>query len=168
MTSLSAYLQPVWNNLQKYKAQQRLPHALLFVGEGIGKKELSLALAQQLLCQTQNTCGTCHACHLFVSGTHPDFFLITPQEHGQIKIEQIRQLSEALQQTAQQGGYRVVVVEQAHAMNVAAANALLKTLEEPGNNTIIMLLTERVAFLAATLRSRCQIIHVHTEAQTTI
>lgn len=165
-TSYPVWLQATWDNLTKRKAQQALPHAMLLVGsKGIGKYELSVAFAQHLLCQTQDACGHCHSCHLFAAQHHPDFMLVAPQEHGQIKIDQIRAVIENLTKTAQQGGYRVVIIQDAHAMNTASANALLKTLEEPGANTLLLLLTDREAFISATLRSRCQILKINVDEQ---
>lgn len=164
MKQVPAWLLPAWDGLLRRKAQHALPHALLLAGaKGVGKYEFSLAFAGQLLCQTQQACGTCHACVLFSCGHHPDLFLLAPQEHGQIKIDQVRSVIERLTQTAQQGGYRVVIIQEAHAMNVASSNALLKTLEEPGAQTVLMLLTDREALLPATLRSRCQTIKLYAQ-----
>lgn len=166
MNASPVWLRTTWEGLLRRHAQHTLPHALLLVGsKGIGKKEISFAFAQVLLCQTQSACGECHACTLFVCNHHPDFFMVAPQEHGQIKIDQIREVIESLTKTAQQGGYRVVVIQDAHAMNTAAANALLKTLEEPGDRTLLMLLTDREAFISATLRSRCQVLKVEVDEE---
>ncbi len=161
-----SWLQQNWDALIQRKNQQQLPHALLLVGrQGVGKKSFAHAFAKNLLCKTQTGCGVCHACELCACGHHPDFFQIAPQEQGQIKIDEVRQLIEGLSKTAQQGGYRVVVIESAHAMNVAAANALLKTVEEPGENVLLMLLTDREAFLPATLRSRCQLLTLQADKE---
>lgn len=158
------WLQSTWDFLLQRKAQACLPHALLWVGsQGIGKYELSLAFAQQLLCSEQSRCGACQACLWINAGYHPDLFIISPQEHGQIKIDQIRDMVEALNKTAQQGGYRIVIIKSAHAMNVASANALLKTVEEPGDKTLFILLTDRAHFISSTLRSRCQIIKLNVD-----
>lgn len=155
--ALASHLQSSWHFLMSRHAKGMLPHALLIVGqEGVGKREFSKAFARHVLCQHQNGCGTCRTCLLFACGNHPDFFVMGPEGHGQIKIDQIRELIERLSTTAQQGGYRVVIIHAAHALNSAAANALLKTLEEPGAHTLLMLLTDRETFIPATLRSRTQ------------
>lgn len=155
------WLTTAWEGLVKRQAQHTLPHAWVWVGhKGVGKRELSQAFAQRLLCQTQTACGYCHACVLFSCGHHPDYRCLDPLDAGQIKIDQIRAATESLTKTAQQGGYRVVVIQDAHTLNVAAGNALLKTLEEPGDDTLLILLTDREAFLSATLRSRCQLLKI--------
>ncbi|MBI5447285.1 MAG: DNA polymerase III subunit delta' [Gammaproteobacteria bacterium] len=164
MTDAPPWLTQAWQNLLKRQTQHALPHALLITGnKGIGKLSLARAFSKRLLCKMKKACGHCHACTLFDCGHHADFFYVAPQEHGQIKIDQIRQLTEALSQTAQQGGYRVVIIQEAHTLNTAAGNALLKTLEEPGAQTLLMLLTDSAAWLSATLRSRCQLLTLRTE-----
>jgi DNA polymerase-3 subunit delta' len=148
-----------------------LPHALLFGGpRGIGKLELARALAQALLCETpaQNgaACGTCTACLWIEGGTHPDFRLVEPlaadaqtedeEKKTTIGVNQIRALSEFINVSSHRGGYKAIVVHPAEALNVNAANALLKNLEEPPPRTIFMLVTHRPNQLLPTIRSRCQ------------
>lgn len=156
--------QSEWNQIQKRIDQGRFPHGLLFAGiEGIGKRQFSTRLAQVLLCESKNACGICKSCLLFNSGNHPDFILIEPEENGkQIKIEQIRELNEKAFQTAQQGGNQIMVIDPADNMNKNAANALLKTLEEPPKDTFIILITHRLSVLLPTIRSRCQIVSFAT------
>ena len=139
----------------------RLPHALLFNGiAGIGKLRLARALAEALLCQKPENgqaCGQCHACHLAAAGSHPDYQQLLPEETGKaIKIDQVRDLVEFASRTPQYDGYRVALIAPAHAMNRNAQNALLKTLEEPGERTLLILVTDQPARLLATVRSRCQ------------
>ncbi|KAA0875453.1 DNA polymerase III subunit delta' [Nitrincola tapanii] len=155
------WAQALWQRLLRQHAQQRLPHALLMSGHaGIGKLAFAQALAQYLLCQHphQDTpCGQCRSCQLFAAEGHPDCVLLFPEEAGKVlKIDQIRELTEFLHATAQQGGYRVVILEPAEAMTLAAANALLKSLEEPGNNTLLVLVSHQPGQLMPTIRSRCQ------------
>jgi DNA polymerase III subunit delta' len=153
-----------WRRLQQALQQGRLPHALLFSGpRGVGKERFALALTQSLLCPDRNAegrpCGVCRHCHLLQSGSHPDFQWVVPEEEsksGEIKIEAIRALTGGASLTAQSGGYKVVIIQPAHRMNKAAANSLLKTLEEPTRDTLIILLTEHPARLLPTIRSRCQ------------
>lgn len=150
-----------WQSLLKQHAEQRLPHALLLVGSrGLGKADFTRAFADYLLClqpSGQAACGMCKSCELNNVDTHPDLKWIAPEEEGkQIKIADIRDVGEFAAQTAQQGGYRVVVIAPAEAMNSSSANALLKNLEEPGRQTIFLLVSHVPGRLSATVRSRCQ------------
>jgi DNA polymerase-3 subunit delta' len=160
LNSILPWQQRQWQTVIARHAQNQLPHALLLTGSaGLGKLHFAKCLAQLLLCGNGTTaaCGNCHACHLLQADTHPDLILIQPEETGKaIKVEQIRQLINSVAQTAQQGKCRVVIIEPAHAMNIAAANALLKTLEEPFGKVILILVTHHPALLPATVRSRCQ------------
>lgn len=152
--------QDYWSQLIRQHQSGRLPHAILLTGEqGVGKYHLSKALAAYLLCRQpeQQACGQCASCELFAAGTHPDLLQVMPESEGkQIKIEQIRQLQNAASKTAQQGGFRVVILQPADAMNLNAANALLKNLEEPGENVLFILLSHRQSAVMPTIRSRCQ------------
>jgi DNA polymerase-3 subunit delta' len=136
--------------------QQRLHHALLVAGPaGVGKAALIQALAQRLLCQSANApCGYCKSCHLFVAGHHPDFLQLTVE--SSIGVDAVREISVFFQQSAQQGGVKLVSVPQAHKMTEAASNALLKTLEEPGNGCFLLLQTDHPQRLLPTILSRCQ------------
>lgn len=151
-----------WQQLNRLRTENRLPHALLFSGaSGIGKGELAKDFAHLILCQTptpdHQACGSCHSCHLTKAEAHPDFRHIKPEEEGQaIKIDQVRDLTDFVQQTSHQGGYRVVILEPAEAMNINAANALLKTLEEPSPETVLILVSDQRTTLPATIISRCQ------------
>lgn len=152
--------QTVWDRLRAQHQQQRLPHALLLIEPGgCGHSRLALALAQYLLCkQPQATaCGQCKTCLLLAQDNHPDFVRIEPESAGKaIRVDQIRKLVDFAAASAQQGGYRVVLLEPAERMNVNAANALLKVLEEPGEDSLFLLLSERPGRVLPTVRSRCQ------------
>ena len=159
--------QSLWQRLYEQHQQQRMPHALLLCGEaGWGKRSLALTLGQMLLCQQPQTqsphpfpvaCGQCKSCLLNAQGTHPDLVEITPEAEGKpIKVDQIRALVDTITSSAQQGGYRVVVLGPAEEMNVNAANALLKVLEEPGDKTLFALYSHLPGRVMATIRSRCQ------------
>jgi len=138
--------------------QNRLSHAYLLSGAiGLGKTDLAMTFAQWLLCDHKNHCGKCRSCLLMKASNHPDFILIQPEEKKQtIGIDQVRALSEKITHTAQQGGYQVVVISPADAMPVMAANALLKTLEEPTGKVVIFLIDNQRGLLPATIVSRCQ------------
>lgn len=155
------WLKGRWEYLLELKAQNRFPHALLINGpEGIGKACFAMALANYVLCREPHNgvaCGHCRSCELTGSGGHPDLYQLKPDEPGKpIKIDQIRELTTFIYSTAQQGGYRVVILDPADSMNINASNALLKMLEEPGSNTLIMLLTHRLGQMLPTIKSRCQ------------
>lgn len=151
-----------WQQIWKLHRETRLPHALLFSGiAGIGKKQFATALANSLLCSATNDegmlCGQCHSCQLRSSQSHPDLLLIEPEESSSvIKIDQIRDVVDFVNQTALIGEYRVIIINPANAMNVNAANALLKSLEEPTEKCIFILITDQSGRLPATIRSRCQ------------
>ncbi len=154
--------QDLWRGIQQRRGADRLPHALLLAGPvGLGKGRFARRLARALLCAHPETdaeaCGQCSRCRLFEAGSHPDYRLVQPEEDGKaIKVDQIRALSAFLGYTAQYGGYKIALVEPADRLNSAAANSLLKTLEEPPGLGLLLLVTAWPARLPATVRSRCQ------------
>lgn len=158
---------PVWEGFARQVEQERLPHALLLVGQtGIGTLELARAMAQYLLCGAPHpgrSCGQCRACRLIQADSHPDLHWLIPEEGAQsIKIAQIREMTDFMNKTAQQGGRKLVVLSPAEAMNASAANALLKNLEEPSGDCVYLLVSEQPAFLMATIRSRCSRVQIRT------
>ncbi len=156
---------------QRLLATRRRPaQALLLAGpRGVGKGALALAWAQALLCEAPSpegaACGTCPACHWFATGGHPDFRLLTLQEktgkEGEVKmataieVEQARDAVDFVQLSTYRAGFRVVLVNPANSLNLAAANALLKVLEEPPLNTVFVLVSDHPRQLLPTIRSRC-------------
>ncbi len=151
----------IWESLLKRHSQDRLPHALLFAGaDGVGKNQFARVFANYLLCHSpfgEAPCGQCRACHLIQAKSHPDLRWIEPEEIGQmIKIDQIREVVDFVNETALLGGYRIVVISPASAMNMNAANALLKSLEEPTPKTVLILICNQSVRLPATINSRCQ------------
>ena len=171
MTALYPWLEPYRLTVATALTQGRLPHALLLTGlPGLGKGVLAEAIAGQLLCgaATLETgpCGHCDACAQLNAGSHPDYLRIQPEEDSSvIKVDQIRLLAEKLSFSSHQGGYKVAVLNPAGSMNINAANSLLKTLEEPSDNTVLLLICERPSQLPATVRSRCQQIRVEVPGQ---
>jgi DNA polymerase III subunit delta' len=155
-----------WARLQARRERDALPHALLLAGPaGLGKREFLADFVKGLLCQRPEqgvACGTCRSCLLLAAGTHPDVVALSfglRKDGGvrtEIVVDQVRDLSQRLAMSSQFGGWQVATIDPADAMNAAAANALLKTLEEPTPSTILILVADEPARLPATIRSRCQ------------
>lgn len=162
MSKLLPWQQTQWQLLQASLAQGRLPHALLLTGpQGLGKENFARLFAQSLLCESpdENTlpCGKCRYCQLYQAGNHPDIKLVMPLEGKKaISVDQIRQIGQFVILKSQYSGYKVVIISPAEAMNINASNSLLKTLEEPSAETLLLLATHQPAQLPATIRSRCQ------------
>jgi DNA polymerase III subunit delta' len=144
----------------------RLSHALLLQGpDGVGKASLASWLAAAVLCERSNggeldACGQCTSCALIHARSHPDLLWVAPEEDKQqISIDQMRAAADRLTRTSYRQGYKVVVVDPAHQMTPAAANAILKTLEEPQPRSLLVLATSQPSLLLPTVRSRCQKVH---------
>ena len=140
----------------------RFPHALIFSGpDGVGKHTFALMLAKALNCRNAEPgdfCDNCSSCRKIGSGTHPDVAIISVEEEAtQIKIAQIRQLLRLLDLQPLEGRSKVYIIDPADALNDEAANALLKGLEEPPENTFFILITVNARELLLTVRSRCQV-----------
>ncbi|MDS7935755.1 DNA polymerase III subunit delta' [Acinetobacter sp. V91_7] len=138
-------------------------HGLLFYGkQGCGKHAFAKHFLAWVLClnkQPHGACGECSSCQWLKSDTHPNYVHITTDEenkkqNAKIKIEKIRDLLPFVQQTGE--GWRVILIEPAEALNLASSNALLKTLEEPGERVVLILLADHYLKLPATIRSRLQ------------
>jgi DNA polymerase-3 subunit delta' len=161
-----------WQQIGQLLETDRLPHALLLHGnQGLGKADFARALAAAVLCNQPlsnfQACGSCSACHLLAAKTHPDMHFLQPNASGNsksknpvlnIRIDEIRRLCEKLNQTSQFSGYRVAIFDQADKLTISAANSLLKTLEEPGQKVLLILVTAQTYRLPITIRSRCQSI----------
>lgn len=149
-----------WKQLARSRQENRLPHALLFTGiAGTGKAKFAYHFSRLLLCQrnSEETNCDCHNCRLIAGRAHPNVLWIEPEKAGQaIKVDQIREVSDFINHSSFHDGYRLVVVNPANAMNASAANALLKTLEEPSSGAIMVLVSDQHARLPATILSRCQ------------
>ncbi len=166
--SLPPWLLSPWSALQGARRANRFPHALLLTGPlGVGKRLLVEALARSLLCPRTDArgfaCGQCPDCLLLAAGTHPDLVRVGPDEEtksGEIRVDAIRALAGTEGLTAHRGGWKLILIDPAHRMNVSAANALLKTLEEPAPSTLMCLVSEQPSRLTATIRSRCQALHL--------
>lgn len=154
------WLESAWSEFAERVGQKRVPHALMISGQdGLGADTLAKAFAQLMLCISpleSIACGKCRACQLQSLGSHPDLLWIEPEEVGkQIKIDQIRKVTEFVSKTAQQGGKKVVVVTPTESMNTNSSNALLKSLEEPAGDTVLILVTFQESQILPTIKSRC-------------
>lgn len=163
MKQVYPWQQAQWQILQDARQQNRLPHAILLTGaEGLGKADFADLLAQSLLCEqplAKGPCGQCRYCLLYIAGSHPDIKDIAPLEGKKaIAVDQVRSLANFMSLTSQYGQHKVVVIHPAEAMNINASNSLLKTLEEPSDKTVLILVSHQPAKLPATIRSRCQAI----------
>ncbi|TVZ38983.1 DNA polymerase-3 subunit delta' [Alteromonadaceae bacterium 2753L.S.0a.02] len=149
-----------WASFLSQLQRGKLPHAILIAGiPGIGIEALGRAIADYLLCASpleMTSCGRCKACQLIASNNHPDLFILAPEEKSNvIKVDQVRVLTEFVAKTSQQGGRKLIVINPAEAMNISAANALLKCLEEPAGDTTFVLVSTANNRLMPTIRSRC-------------
>jgi DNA polymerase-3 subunit delta' len=189
MTPTHPWNEPVFESLKR--RIDTLPHALLVHGpRGVGKLALAERLGQLLLCEAgdpqRKPCGVCEGCRWYLGGNHPDFRRVEPEalapqpetegEEGavsarkgkpsqDIRIDQVRQLADFLNIGSHRGRRRVALVHPAEAMNPAAANALLKGLEEPPAGAMFILVAHRPMHLLATIRSRCVAVPVPVPAR---
>lgn len=164
------WLEAVESEFRERLGQARLPHALLLSGpRGTGKTRLAETFVAAILCLEGSypACGRCRSCQLLASGAHPDRQVITFEENTntgvlrkEIVVEQVRRLISSLSLTPTISNRKAAFIYPAEAMNKAAANALLKTLEEPPGDCNLVLVSDAPARLPATIRSRCQNLHV--------
>jgi DNA polymerase III subunit delta' len=154
--------QPLVRQIEAAWQSERLPHAILLHGQpGLGKRRFAEWLARGLLCEQRGArllaCERCNGCRLVAAGSHPDLALVTAEEgKQQLSVDQVRAVSEWLAMTSHQQGWKIAIIDPAQLMTVAAANSLLKTLEEPPARSLLILVAASLQGLPATLRSRCQ------------
>ena len=164
------WLAPAIASLDAARKAGRLPHALLIhdSGAGAGGDWLANWAASVALCLTPDDapCGKCAGCVRVANNQHPDLTWVVPTEDSkQLRIEQVRELAQELALTSHQGGYKVGILSPADSMNRFAANALLKTLEEPPARTLLILVASQPSRLPATILSRCQKLKVRAPTQ---
>lgn len=145
-------------------AADRVHHAYLFTGmEGVGKFRTAQTLSAVVNCERrppgvfQDACGACRSCRKIAAWKHPDILRVLPSK-GTIKIAQIRDIQTASNRAPYEGRVRFVLIDDAHTMTDEAANALLKTLEEPAARMRLILVTDQPHRLLETILSRCQLI----------
>jgi DNA polymerase-3 subunit delta' len=162
------WLSEDWSRLQGARAAGRLAHGLMISGpRGVGKRHLAELLARALLCHAPDAqglaCGRCADCRLLRAESHPDLLRVGPDpesKSGEITIATVRALVERGALTPSRGARKVTLIDPADHLNSSAANALLKTLEEPPGDALLCLITEQPGRLPATIRSRCQQIRI--------
>ncbi|MGY5957476.1 DNA polymerase III subunit delta' [Kosakonia sp. BK9b] len=164
------WLRPDFEQLVASYQAGRGHHALLIHAlPGMGEDALIYAISRFLLCQTpqaHKSCGHCRGCQLMQAGTHPDYYPLAPEKgKTTLGIDAVRDVSEKLYEHARLGGAKVVWIQDAAVLTDAAANALLKTLEEPPAQTWFFLACREPARLLATLRSRCRLHHLAPPAE---
>lgn len=160
MTALYPWLTPIYHQIAQTFDEGLGHHAVLIKADsGLGVESLFNALAQKIMCVAQGDkpCGQCHSCHLMQAHSHPDYHELSPIDGKDIGVDQVRDINEIVAQHAQQNGNKVVYVQGVERLTEAAANALLKTLEEPRPNTYFLLQADSSASLLATIYSRCQV-----------
>ncbi len=173
MSDLYPWLQAPWERFAKLMQTDRLPHALMVKGAaGVGKLEFAQAVALALVCESPKQsalgCGQCKSCQMLKAGTHADWHTVSLEDGSkQIKVDQIREMSRQAYLTTDSGKFRGFILHPADTLNVNASNALLKTLEEPAPNTMIILVAEHPGRLPATVASRCQAVPIATPDSTT-
>lgn len=151
-----------WQELAGLRVKQQLPHALLLTGQqGLGLHDFARLLAKSVLCQQLDdngiACGECQSCKQFSAETHPDYRAVTVEEDKhQISVDQIRELQAFIQLSQSGSAGKVSLIAPADAMNINAANSLLKTLEEPPGDSLLILIAHQPGRLPATIRSRCR------------
>lgn len=154
---------PQWGQLWGAYGRGQLAHAYLLGGEqGLGKEQFARDFAAAVLCdspQQEQACGSCGSCRSGGKEFHPDIRTVAvnvKEDKKVIIVEQIRDLTDFLQQTSHGGKWKMALIVEAHRMNLSAANALLKTLEEPTSATTLLLVSDLPGRLLPTVRSRCQ------------
>lgn len=161
--ALTPWQQEPFEQISKQFAQEQLPHSILMLGEeGVGREAFSTFVAQWMLCgagdKHTGACGQCKSCQLFKAGSHPDYHHLEVEEgKTQISVAQVRELIEHMQESSHQAGWKVANITNVHALNASSFNALLKTLEEPQPNTLLILQAEQLQGVPATIKSRAQL-----------
>ena len=163
-TGIYPWLSGHWSFFIQRLETDKLAHALMIEGpSGVGKTDLARAMIARLLCREDQAlaCGVCRSCQLLAGAAHPDYFDLQPEEESKvIKVDQVRALIGKLDLTTSISERKVAFIHPADVMNGAAANALLKSLEEPAGNTVLILVSDNPGRLPVTIRSRCQSISI--------
>lgn len=160
------------NYIRNAVREDKVSHAYILNGErGAGKKMLANLFATTLLCEKggPDPCNECHSCRQAESGNHPDIIKVTHEKPNSISVDDIReQVNNTIMIKPYQGPYKVYIIPQADMMTTQAQNALLKTIEEPPEYAVIMLLTENADTLLSTINSRCVMLKLRNIKDTLI
>lgn len=162
MVEMFSWHQKAWQHIECHRASKRFPHAFLLWGaSGLAKNHFAKQLANDLLCQTgERACGQCQGCRWYQKNIHPDFILLEPLKGKKsIVVDQIRELQSDLALVNHQKTPRVIYIKDAEKMNIAASNALLKSLEEPNSQCVYLLVSNSLLTIPATIQSRCQTLY---------
>lgn len=142
-------------------AMGRVAHAYLFSGiEGCGKRKTALAFVQAVFCGKDEACGVCSSCRKVANGQHPDLHILEP-DGAFIKIDQVRELQKELSYRAFEAPKKACIIDGAEKLNQSSGNALLKTLEEPPGDALMILIAPERSAVLQTILSRCQALHFH-------
>ncbi|WP_339802045.1 DNA polymerase III subunit delta' [uncultured Marinobacter sp.] len=168
LTHTMPWLADAAETLAQALDQNRMAHAVLLTGDrGVGKRRLANAFAALLACErrtpgSRQPCGQCRQCQLVEGESHPDIRVYQPEKSKMIKIDQIRALSAFAVASPQVGALKVIILDRADQLNINAANALLKTLEEPVADVVLLSLQETGRPVLPTIRSRCRVLPIAT------
>ena len=169
LPELHPWLDKTWQQIQA--SGERLPHAILISGPaGLGKTEFAYRLAASLLCQEPandgEPCGQCKSCRLYAADSHPDFRIVQPEDDSSlIVVDQVRSIIQYTSLRAHTSARKVIVLTPAEAMNINTSNGLLKILEEPPSDSVLILVCSTPQALSATIRSRCAHFRIGQPAQ---
>ncbi len=173
-SELDFWNKPSFEQLAQQFRSGSMHHGVLLLGaDGIGRDAFADEFARWVLCQNhsevESACGDCKSCHLYESQSHPDYYPLAIEDgKTQIAVDQVRQLISSLQESAHQSGWKVANIHQVSALNQNSYNALLKTLEEPQPKTLLILQTEQLQQVPATIRSRSQLLSLSISDQEAI
>ena len=149
----------VKDHFKKAIQNHKISHAYILTGEaGMGRKSIANAFAMTLLCEKGGSepCMMCHSCKQVMSGNHPDLIYVTHEKPGSIGVDDVReQINDTIMIRPYSSYYKIYIVDEAEKMTVQAQNALLKTIEEPPEYAVILLLTNNIGGLLPTIQSRC-------------
>jgi DNA polymerase-3 subunit delta' len=160
-----------WDQIVTTRNVKQMPHAVLISGaKGIGKASFAKRLVNSLLCEAPlddyQACDQCKSCRVRHADAHPDYYHVSIADgKTQIVVDQIREFNQFLHMSRSYQGYRVAFISPAESLNNNAANSLLKSLEEPSNNSVIILLTSQLSSILPTIKSRCQLLHLATPSK---
>ena len=154
----------VKDHFKKAIQNHKISHAYILTGEaGMGRKSIANAFAMTLLCEKGGSepCMMCHSCKQVMSGNHPDLIYVTHEKPGSIGVDDVReQINDTIMIRPYSSYYKIYIVDEAEKMTVQAQNALLKTLEEPPEYGVIILMTSSLEALLPTIQSRCVLLNM--------